>query len=144
MKSSIENAKYVAESLVSLSEGLIIIHSQNDKPSLPMVAFSINPAKNLKFNETTLVHWLQERGWIIPAYTLGANANDITVCRIVVRETFARNIASILLEDIRLVLIRLADHHGHQDLVESLKTARNTKHHHRRSHQHGQTVAKDI
>lgn len=144
MKLSMENAKYVAESLVSLSEGLIIIHSQNDKPSLPMVAFSINPAKNLKFNETTLVHWLQERGWIIPAYTLAANANDITVCRIVVRETFTRNIASILLEDIRLVLIRLANHHGHQDLVESLKTARNTKHHHRRSYQHGLMVAKEL
>jgi glutamate decarboxylase len=144
MQLSVDNAKYVAESLTSMSEGLFIIRSQNDKPSLPMVAFSLNPAKNLKFNETTLVHWLKERGWIVPAYTLAANANDITVCRIVVRETFTRNIASILLEDIRLVLVGLADHHGHQDLVVSLKAARDNKHQHRRSKQHGEQVARSI
>jgi glutamate decarboxylase len=144
MKLSVDNAKYLAKSLMSMSEGLFIIHSQNDKPSLPMVAFSLNPEKNLKFNETTLVHWLKERGWIVPAYTLAANANDITVCRIVVRETFTRNFASILLEDIRLVLISLADHHGHQDLVESLKAAHDDKHQHRRSNRHGELVAKNI
>jgi glutamate decarboxylase len=144
MQTSVDNAKYLAASLASMSEGLFIVHSQNDQPSLPMVAFSLNPAKNLKFNETTLVHWLRERSWIIPAYTLAANANDITVCRIVVRETFTRNIASILLEDIRLVLISLADHHGHQDLVESLKAARDDTHQHRRSNRHGQRVANFI
>ncbi len=96
------------------------------------------------FNETTLVHCLKEYGWIIPSYTLAANANDITVCRIVVRETFTHNIASILLEDIRLVLVRLADDHGHHDLVVSLKAARDDKHRHRRSTQHAEKVAKSI
>jgi glutamate decarboxylase len=144
MESSIDNAKYLAASLTSMSEGLFIIHSRNDQPSLPMVAFSFNPEKNLKFNETTFVHWLREQSWIIPAYTLAANADDITVCRIVVRETFTRNIALILLEDIRLVLISLADHHGHQDLVESLKAARNDTHQHRRSNRHGRRVANFI
>jgi glutamate decarboxylase len=140
MQISMDNAKYLATSLMSMSEGLFIVRSQNDKFSLPMVAFSLNPAKNLKFNETTLVHWLRERGWIIPAYTLAANANDITVCRVVVRETFTRNIASILLEDIRLVLISLANHHGHPDLVESLKDACDHMNQHRRSKNHSQRV----
>jgi glutamate decarboxylase len=141
MQLSVNNAKYFADSLTSMSEGLFIIRSQNDKPSLPMVAFSLNPEKKLKFNETTFVRCLKECGWIVPAYTLAANASDITVCRVVVRETFTRNIASILLEDIRLVLIRLADEHGHQDLVASLKAARNGKHQHRRSKQHEQKVS---
>ncbi|CAF0888534.1 unnamed protein product [Adineta steineri] len=140
MQLSVGNAKYVAESLTAMDEELFIIHSQHDKPSLPMVAFSINPAKKLTFNETTFVKCLKECGWIIPAYTLAANANDITVCRIVVRETFTRNIASILIEDIRLTLLRLADEHGHEDLVNSLKAAHNNKHHHRRSTQHRQKI----
>jgi glutamate decarboxylase len=144
MQLSVDNAKYLAASLTSMSAGLFIVHSQNSKPSLPMVAFSLNPAKNLKFNETILVHCLRERDWIIPAYTLAANADDITVCRIVVRETFTRNIASILLEDIRLALISLADNHGHEDLVESLKAARDDTYQHRRSRQHGERVAKSI
>jgi glutamate decarboxylase len=145
MQLSLSNANYLAESLTSMSEGLFIIRSQHDEtPSLPMVAFSINPAKNLTFNETTFVQRLRERGWIVPAYTLAANASDITVCRIVVRETLTRNVATILIEDIRLVLIGLADLHGHQDLVESLKAARDDKHQHRRSTQHGERVAKSI
>jgi glutamate/tyrosine decarboxylase-like PLP-dependent enzyme len=127
-----------------MSEELFIIRSQNDKPSLPMVAFSLNPAKNLKFNEIIIVQRLKECGWIVPAYTLAANASDITVCRIVVRETFTRNMASILLEDIRLVMIRLADEHGHQDLLVSLKAAVDGQYQHRRSKQHGEKVAKDI
>ncbi len=38
----------------------------------------------------------------------------------------------------------MADHHGHYDLVESLKAARDEKHQHRRSKQHSERVAKDI
>ncbi len=144
MELSVDNGRYLAQSLISMSEGLFIIRSQNIKPSLPMVAFSLNPTKNLKFNENTLAHSLRERGWIIPVYKLAANASAITVCRIVVRETFSYNTASILLEDIRLVLICLADQHGHQDLVVSLKAARDDAHQHRRSQQHGEMVAKNI
>lgn len=144
MELSVYNAIYLAESMRLMSEGLFIIRSQNNGPSLPMVAFSLNPTKQLKFDEKILVQSLRERGWIIPAYRLAANASDITVCRIVVRETFTRNTASLLLEDIRLVLIRLADHHGHQDLVGSLKAARDDAHQHRRSKQHGEGVANNI
>ncbi|UJR08014.1 hypothetical protein I4U23_012292 [Adineta vaga] len=141
MQLSINNAKYLADSLTSMCEGLFIIRSRNDKPSLPMVAFSLNPDKKLQFNETIIVRCLKECGWILPAYTLAANANHITVCRIVVRETFTRNIASILLEDIRLVLLRLANEYGHQDLIDSLQKARDDKHQHRRSKQHREQVA---
>jgi glutamate decarboxylase len=144
MQSSMKNARFLAESLMSMSDGLFIVRSQHEKPSLPMVAFSLNPTKNLQFNETTLVHWLKERAWIVPAYQLAANASDITVCRIVVRETFTRNFASILLEDIRLVLLGLADHHGHQDLVKSLKAAHDEQHEHRRSKQHRERIMKSI
>ena len=144
MQLSMDNAKYLAASLSSMGDGLFVVHSQNEQPSLPMVAFSLNPAKHLKFNETTLVHWLRERGWSVPAYSLSANASDITVCRLVVRETFTRNMASILLEDIRLVLVGLADHHGHQELVESLKTAPADIHEHRRTKQHRQRVANSL
>ncbi|CAF1478307.1 unnamed protein product [Rotaria sp. Silwood1] len=144
MQLSVNNAKYLAKSLKSMSEELFIIYSQNDKPSVPMVAFSFNPTKNLKFNEIIFVHRLRELGWIVPAYTLAANANDITVCRIVVRETFTRIIASILLEDIRFVLIDLADHYGHQDLVESLKAHRDEKHLRRRSSCYDETLLKNM
>ena len=36
---------------------------------------------------------LRQRGWIVPAYTLAPNAQDIAVLRVVVRESFSRDIA---------------------------------------------------
>lgn len=43
---------------------------------------------------------LRERGWIIPAYTMAPNAQDIAVLRVVVREGFSRDMADMLLADI--------------------------------------------
>lgn len=138
MKLSVDNAKYLADALMSLADGLFLLRSRNDQPCLPMVAFSFNPAKNLPFNEQIFVHRLRERGWIVPCYTLAANANDITVCRIVVRESFTHDLVSILLEDIRLVLIDLANQHGHPQLVQRLQRKPSQTYQHRRSRQHHQ------
>lgn len=133
MQLSINNAKYLADCLSSsFDENLFIIRSQHNQPALPMVVFSLNPKKNLKFDEIILVHRLKERGWIVPAYTLAANANDITVCRIVVRETFTHNFALLLLEDIRRVLINLAQQYGHDDLVECLQSTNHRRTNHSR------------
>jgi glutamate decarboxylase len=43
---------------------------------------------------------LRERGWIVPAYTLPANAEHIQVLRIVVKENFSRDMADLLAEDL--------------------------------------------
>jgi glutamate decarboxylase len=45
-------------------------------------------------------HMLRERGWIVPAYTLPANAEHITVMRMVVKENFSRDMVDMLAEDI--------------------------------------------
>lgn len=122
MKLSLANAKYLAECLTSYYGDFLLIRSQHEQPALPMVVFSLNPAKKLKFDEIILVLRLKERGWIIPAYTLAANATDITVCRIVIRETFTHNFVSLLLDDIRHVLINLAQQYGHDDVLEYLQS----------------------
>jgi glutamate decarboxylase len=43
---------------------------------------------------------LRQRGWIVPAYTLAPNAQDIAVLRVVVRENFSRDMADLLADDI--------------------------------------------
>jgi glutamate decarboxylase len=43
---------------------------------------------------------LRQRGWIVPAYTLAPNAQDIAVLRVVVRENFSRDMADMLADDI--------------------------------------------
>jgi glutamate decarboxylase len=43
---------------------------------------------------------IRESGWIIPAYKLPANAQDVSVLRIVVRESISRDMVDQLVEDL--------------------------------------------
>jgi glutamate decarboxylase len=47
---------------------------------------------------------LRMRGWQVPAYTFPANLTDTAVLRIVVRNGFSMDLASLLLDDLRLQL----------------------------------------
>lgn len=50
---------------------------------------------------------LRERGWIVPAYTLPPNAEEIAVLRMVVKENFSRDMAEMLGRDIERSLERM-------------------------------------
>lgn len=43
---------------------------------------------------------LRERGWIVPAYTMAPNVEQIKMLRVVVREDFSRARCEILVRDI--------------------------------------------
>ena len=47
---------------------------------------------------------LRERGWIVPAYALPANAEQTTVLRMVVKENFSRDMVEMLAHDLRAVV----------------------------------------
>ena len=55
---------------------------------------------------------LRVRGWQVPAYTLPAHCQDITVQRILVRHGVSRDLANLLLENIRQSLEGFASHPG--------------------------------
>lgn len=44
---------------------------------------------------------LRERGWLVPAYPMPPNRQDLVVQRIVVKEGFSRDMADMLLEDMQ-------------------------------------------
>lgn len=44
---------------------------------------------------------LREKGWLVPAYTLPPNAEDIAVLRIVIKENFTRDMADLLVDDLK-------------------------------------------
>ena len=66
---------------------------------LPVFAVELDPA---------VTHWdvfhlsdkLRERGWLIPAYTMPADCEQMAVLRFVVRAGFSRDMADSLLDDI--------------------------------------------
>jgi glutamate decarboxylase len=54
---------------------------------------------------------LRKRGWQVPAYTLCANLESISVLRVVVRNGFSRDLADLLVDDLKRE-VSLLKHHA--------------------------------
>jgi len=63
----------------------------------PLVAVTL---QNSEFNAFHLSEQLRQKGWIVPAYTLPAKADDIAVLRMVVKESFSKDMVEMLFTDI--------------------------------------------
>ena len=95
VKSVLANAAELAKRLGSLEELEVV----NDGSRFPIVAVRAREGEDL--NLAAVSHRLRERGWIVPAYTLPPNAQNITVLRMVVKEDFSRDMADMLAHDVR-------------------------------------------
>ncbi len=58
-------------------------------------------SKTSKWTLYDLQDRLQQSGWMVPAYTMPKNIDDIVVMRVVVRQGMSRDMADMLLSDIR-------------------------------------------
>ncbi|KAE8076435.1 hypothetical protein FH972_015087 [Carpinus fangiana] len=70
---------------------------------VPVVAFSLKK-KNGGHDEFEVSEMLRRFGWIVPAYPMPADAEHITVLRVVIRAEFSRTLAERLVQDITNVL----------------------------------------
>jgi glutamate decarboxylase len=68
----------------------------------PLFVWSLSDkwAKSAKWTLFDLQDKLQQSGWMVPAYTLPKDIDDIVVMRIVVRQGMSRDMADMLLKDI--------------------------------------------
>jgi glutamate decarboxylase len=66
---------------------------------LPVVCFRLTGGQ--PFTVFDLSDHLRQRGWIVPAYRMAPNAEDVAVLRVVVREGLSFDMAGELLADIR-------------------------------------------
>ncbi|RVW02365.1 glutamate decarboxylase [Rhodococcus spongiicola] len=66
--------------------------------AIPVIAFEL--AEELGFTVFDISHELRSRGWQVPAYTMPAEATEVAVLRIVVREGFNADLARLLFDDI--------------------------------------------
>ncbi len=69
----------------------------------PLFIWYMNPEydKTAKWTLYDLQSTLQQSGWMVPAYTMPKNIEDLVVMRVVVRQGFTRDMADMLLTDIR-------------------------------------------
>src|SRR5438477_11476693 len=91
------NARRLAEE--SQSIGPFAIIGREDEEQLPLVAFQL--AEKKSYDEFDVAAQLaEERGWMVPAYTLPPDADHIKIMRVLVKETLGRSAATTLGADI--------------------------------------------
>jgi len=103
-----ENAKMLAEKLQAIGRFDLI---GADEEQLPLVAFKL--AADDGFDEFDVAWQLSaERGWMVPAYTLPPDAQDVTIMRALVKETLSREHVDTLARDIEEACTTLAKKGG--------------------------------
>ena len=80
----------------------------SDGTELPVLAFRLTDPTAAGYTVFDLSERLRQRGWLVPAYTFPANLQDTAVLRIVVRNGFSRDLADLLLDDLRTQVVALA------------------------------------
>ncbi|KKM18146.1 hypothetical protein LCGC14_1668620 [marine sediment metagenome] len=91
----LQNAKYLAKQI----EETGLFDVLNPELLLPIVPFKLKEKHD--FSVFDVSHKVRERGWIIPAYSMPANAQEVDVLRIVVKENFSRDMAQMVASDIK-------------------------------------------
>ncbi|MFZ0565831.1 MAG: glutamate decarboxylase [Chlamydiales bacterium] len=95
MKNCLANASYLAGKLEKT--GLFELVNRGD--SLPIVVVKLSPEAD-GYTVFDLSEKLREKGWIVPAYTLPPNAEEVSVLRVVARENFSEDMANLLAQHI--------------------------------------------
>ncbi|KQJ98585.1 glutamate decarboxylase [Brachypodium distachyon] len=78
---------------------------------VPLLAISLKDSTG--FTVFDISENLRRFGWIVPAYTMPADAEHVAVLRVVIREDFSRSLAQRLIADINKVLRELDAHAVH-------------------------------
>jgi glutamate decarboxylase len=103
-----ENAKALAGKLEATGEFELI---GADREQLPLVAFKLNGEKN--YDEFDVSWQLSaERGWMLPAYTMPPDAQEVKIMRALVKETLSREQVDRLAADIAEACATLAEKGG--------------------------------
>jgi glutamate decarboxylase len=94
----------------------------SDGSDLPVFAFKLRDDIT-SYSVFDISERLRMRGWQVPAYTFPDNLTDMAVMRIVVRNGFSMDLASLLLDDLR-VQLDILEHHPQTQMPPELQKKR--------------------
>jgi len=90
-------AKYLAAEIAAMGPFELL----SDGSDLPVLAFKLVDPEASGYTVFDISERLRHRGWLVPAYTFPENMQDTAVLRIVVRNGFSQDLASLLISDLR-------------------------------------------
>lgn len=101
MENCIGNARFLKEGIEKTGRFEVV----SKDVGVPLVAFALKDST--KYTVFQISDALRKFGWIVPAYTMPADAEHIAVLRVVIREDFGRSLAERLISHIQEVLKEL-------------------------------------
>lgn len=117
MNNLIETTKYLGDLLVETG----IFELLNTELNLPIIAIRIKDMFLDYFTVFDISRKLKEKGWLVPAYTLPNNAEEIAVLRIVIKENFSRDMADLLCYDLNNIFSEYYDEFKNKKNMENFK-----------------------
>jgi glutamate decarboxylase len=96
-----DNARWLAQQIGDLGPFELV----SKGAGIPAFAFRIK--EGVPYTVYDVSEAVRTRGWLMPAYRLPPNLEDIAVLRIVVRDDMSRDLAKVLIEDLRRTIKRL-------------------------------------
>ena len=92
-----DTARYLSAQIAAMGPFELL----TDGSDLPVFAFKLADPDSAGYTVFDVSERLRQRGWLVPAYTFPEDMTDTAVMRIVVRNGFSRDMAGILLRDLR-------------------------------------------
>ncbi len=111
-----DTAMYLASEIGEMGPFEIIYDGSN---GIPALSWKLKEDEDHGFTLFDLADRLRTRGWLVPAYTMPPNREDLAIQRILVRHGFSRDMANMLLDDYRRAVEHLARHPATTPLTEA-------------------------
>lgn len=89
------------------------------KGGIPGCTWKFKEGAKTGYTLYDLADRLRTRGWLVPAYSLPANATEIVVQRVLVKQNFTMDMASLLMEDIKRAIDYFSKHPVTKPLTEA-------------------------
>lgn len=100
MQNLLETRDYLASIITSDN-----VQTVSEPGGLPLLCVHLR--SETRFNAHDIANRLRQHGWIVPAYTMPAALDDMSVLRVVVREGFSRDMAEKLVSDVDVTATQL-------------------------------------
>ncbi|WP_299732132.1 glutamate decarboxylase [uncultured Endozoicomonas sp.] len=110
-----DTAQYLSKQIENLGVFDIIY---DGKGGIPAMSWSLKKGLKPGFNLYDLSDRIRSRGWQIAAYSMPANREDLVIMRIMVRHGFTRDLADLLIDDLKRCLDYFEKHPVQQAGIE--------------------------
>lgn len=117
-QSCYDTAAYLSDAIGQLGH-FEIINAGDPDSGIPAVSWKLKDGVDHPFNLFDLADRLRTRGWQVPAYTMPPEREDLVVQRILVRQGFSRDQASLLMDDYRAAISHFDRHPASVSLDET-------------------------